>query len=137
MLVQALMSSEEARAEALPRLVEAVTAGFATHEIVTALRNLHAAGSPVTFSAVEGRLSAPGGDLLHQIVAADEMIDDLQALEQARACLRKLESDFKKRRIDDLRAQGKAAEREGRTDEALGIIAEIERLRKELSGAGV
>jgi DNA primase len=137
MLVQALMSSEEARLEALPRLAEGVTAGFATHEIVAALRNLHAAGSPVTFSAVEGRLSAPGGDLLHQIVAADEMIDDLQALEQARACLRKLESDFKKRRIDDLRAQGKAAEREGRTDEALGIIAEIERLRKELSGAGV
>jgi|HubBroStandDraft_5_1064220.scaffolds.fasta_scaffold05252_6 DNA primase len=137
MLVHALMSSEEARSEMLPRLAEAATAGFATHEIVAALRNLHTAGSPVTFSAVEGRLSPPAGDLLHQIVAADETIDELQALEQARACLRKLESDFRKRRIDDLRAQGKAAEREGRMDEALGIIAEIERLRKELNGAGV
>jgi DNA primase len=132
MLVQALMSSEEARAEALPRLTEAAIAGFTTREIVGALRNLHAAGSPVTFSAVEGRLSPPAGDLLHQIVAADEIIDEARALEQARACLRKLDSDFKKQRIDDLRGQGKTAEREGRTDDALGIIAEIERLRKEL-----
>jgi DNA primase len=136
MLVHALMSSEEARAEALPRLDEHATSGFATREIVAALRNLHAAGSPVTFSAVEGRLSPPAGDLLHQIVAADEMVDELQALEQARSCLRKLESDFKKRRIDDLRAQGKTAERQGRMDEALGIIAEIERLRKELNRGG-
>ena len=137
MLLQALMSSEEARAEALPRLEEAITAGFATREIVVALRNLQAAGSPVTFSAVEGRLSPQAGDLLHQIVAADNTIDELQALEQARNCLRKLDSDFKKHRIDDLRAQAKSAEREGRINEALGIIAEIDRLRKELNGAGV
>ncbi len=135
MLVHALMSSEDARAEVLPRLPESVTAGFMTREIIAALRNLHGVGSPVTFSAVEGRLSPSAGDLLHQIVAADEMIDELQVLEQARSCVRKLASDFQKRRIDDLRAQAKAAEREGRMDEALGIIAEIERLRKDLNGA--
>ena len=39
--------------------------------------------SPVTFSALEGRLDAPAQDLLHEIVAADEMSDELHALEQA------------------------------------------------------
>lgn len=136
MLVQALISSELARAEALPRLTESVTAAFATREIFSALRNAENSGSGLTFPALEGRLAGPARDLLHQIVAADENIDDAQAVEQARACLRRIESDFRKRRIDDLRAQGKAAEREGRVEEALGIIAEIERLRRELYVAG-
>jgi len=136
MLVQALLSSDVARAEALPLLSESVTADFATREIFAALRNAESSGAPVTFPAVEGRLSGPARDLLHHIAAADENIDNVQALDQARACLRRIESDLKKRRIDHLRAQGKAAEREGRMEEALGIIAEIERLRRELNAAG-
>lgn len=135
MLVCALIASAQARAEIFARLPAAAAAAFATREIVAALQHLNDSGSPVTFSAVEGRLSPASTDLLHQIVAADENIDEAQALDQARACLRKIESDSKKRRIDQLRAQGKTAEREGRTEEALGIIAEIERLRRELNGA--
>lgn len=135
MLVEALISSEEARAEVLPRIPEAVTRSYQTQEILMALRHAEASGEAVTFPAIEGRLSAGSRDLLHRIVAADEIIDNAQALEQARACLRRIESDLKKRRIDDLRAQGKAAEREGRVQEALGIIAEIDRLRRELKGA--
>jgi DNA primase len=137
MLLQAMISSDEARQEALAYLTETVTANFTAKEIFTALKNVEISGTPSSFPAIEGRLSPPARDLLHHIVAADEVIDNAQALEQARACLRRLESDSKKRLIDELRAQGKMAEREGRMAEALGIIAEIERLRRELNGAGL
>jgi len=136
MLLQAVLSSHVARAEALARLSQPVTEAFTAREIFAALRNAAQSEAPVTFNALEGRLSGPARDLLHQIAAADEIIDEVQAVEQARACLRRIESDLQKRRIDDLRARGKAAEREGRMEEALGIIAEIERLRRELRGAG-
>jgi DNA primase len=135
MLLTALLASAEARAEAMPRLPESLTDPFPTREIFAAFRNLDRAGSPVTFAAIEGRLSPASADLLHQIAAADEGIDEVQALEQTRACLRKLESDLNKRKLDQLRASAKNAEREGRVEEALSIIAEIERLRKELGGA--
>jgi hypothetical protein len=73
---------------------------------------------------------------LHRTLAADEIIDDAQCLEQARACLRRIEADRRRKQIDELRAKVKAAERDGRLDEALRIIAELEQMRKELGSAG-
>ncbi len=86
------------------------------------------------FPRSKAGLSAPAQALLHEIVAADEMIDGERALEQAQACLRRLETDWKKRQVDELRGRVKAAEREGRVEEARSIIAELERLRKHLAG---
>ncbi len=124
MLLSALLSSEQARAEMLPQIPESVTANFLTGEIFNALRNLNA--SPFAFGALEGRLTPPSRDLLHRIVAADEIVDESQALEQARACLRRVESDLQKQRIADLRARIKEAEREGRMNDALRLMSEIE-----------
>jgi DNA primase len=137
MLLNALMSSEEARAEVLPRLPEATTENFAARELFSALRNLAAAGTPVTFSGLHGRLSEAGQGLLHEIVAADEMIDHARALEQARACVRRLEADLKKRQLKEMGQQATAAEREGRLHDALRLNAQRERLRKEFDGVGV
>jgi DNA primase len=137
MLLNALLASEEARAEVLPQLGEAVTQGFVAREIFQALGNLAASDAPVTFSGLHGRLSAAGQGLLHQAVAADEMIDDALALEQARRCVRRLEADLKKRELDELRGRVKTAEREGRVEEALGWIAEMEKLRRNLEGSRV
>jgi hypothetical protein len=47
-----------------------------------------------------------------------------------------LELDFKKRQADQLRAQVKTAEREGRIQDALGCMAELSRLEREARGAG-
>jgi hypothetical protein len=135
MLLNALITSEEARAEVLPLLPEPTIQTFSTREIFGALRNLAAAGTPVTFSALHGRLSEPAQGLLHEIVAADEMMDDARALEQARSCVRRLEADIRKRELDEMRSRVKTAEREGRVEEALGWIAEIERLRRAVEGA--
>jgi len=132
MLLQALLASEAARVAILPRVPPPVSEKFVTREIFEALRR----SENFTFSALEGRLSPPSKALLHELVAADEIIEDTVALEQAEACLRRLETDLRKRQVDELRAQVKTAEREGRMDEALGIIAELERIRKDLNGAG-
>jgi hypothetical protein len=125
MLLTALIASEEARAEMLPQIPESTTANFATCEIFAALRNMN--GGPMNFSALEGRLSPPSRALLHQIVAADEIVDGPQALDQARSCLRRLDLDHQKRRVAEIRAKVKSAEREGRMDEALRWMSELEK----------
>jgi DNA primase len=140
-LLNALISSDEARVEILPRLADVLTTEFTTREIFATLRNLVDAGpqslsSAALFSAVESRLAGPSQTLLHEIAAADEMGDGSFSLEQARACLRRLELDFKKRQMDELRTSVKTAEREGRVQEAFGFMAELSRLERELRGAG-
>jgi DNA primase len=135
-LLTALIASEEARAEVLPLLSDALTAGFTTREVLEALRNLTEAGSPVTFSALDGRLTGRAQALLHEIATADEIVDDEVRLVNARACLRRLELDFKKRQVDQMRAQVKTAEREGRFEEALNWMAELSRLERESRGIG-
>ena len=131
-LLTALLASDVARERMLPRLTGDVTESFTTKEIFEALT--HAENS--SFSAIEGRLSAPARDLLHLLLSADEKMEEAVALEQAEACLRRLEADQQKRRIAELRARVKQAEREGRMEEALGIIAELERMRKLSIGIG-
>jgi len=132
-LIQTLLSSELVRAKVLTDLNPE---HFMAREIVEALRHQFESGSPVTFSSIEGRLSPPWQALLHEVAAADEISDEALALEQAQACLRRLESDLRRKQIDELRAKVKTAEREGRVTDALGIIAELERLRKEMNAAG-
>ena len=68
---------------------------------------------------------------MHQLIAADDMGDDVSGLEQARACLRTLEAGLRKRQVDQMRAQLKSAEREGRMEEALRILAEIHQREQE------
>jgi DNA primase len=135
-LVNALISSEEARSGVLPRLSPALTAGLATGEILEVLRVLTLSDTKPTFSALEGRLSEPARGLLHEIATADEWIDGELPLQNAQACLKRLELDFKKRQAEQLRAQVKTAEREGRIQDMLGWMAELSRLERETRGAG-
>ncbi len=130
LLLQSLLASEQVRAQVLPALE---TQNFFAKEIFEAIRHQHDSGSPVTFSSIEARLTPATQALLHDIASADEIINEELALQQAQACLRRLEADLRRKQVDDLRAKVKAAEREGRLTEALDIIAELERLRKELN----
>lgn len=130
-LLTALLASDEARAEVLPQLTPAMTHGFYTREIFDALRQVNGLAGPAAFSAAEGRLNPPAQALLHELVAADDMNDGESGLEQARACLRKLEAGMWKRRLDELKARVKAAEREGRMEEALQLMSELHQLEQE------
>jgi DNA primase len=140
LLLSALLGSQRARAEVLPQLTAQMTEGFVTQEILDALRqsNGTAGGSvPGGFSALESRLSAPQQALLHELLAADDIGNEESGWEQALACLRRLEEGLRRRETGELRNRIKAAEREGRMDEALRLAAELHQLEKEIKrGAG-
>lgn len=125
-LVQALVSSEPARRETLPRLPPPMTARFATHEIFEALTQMAAA--PLSFAALDARLSEPARALLHDILAADEIGDDATCLARAEACMRRLEEDFRRRQMDEIRSRVKSAEREGNIEEVVRWTGELMRL---------
>jgi DNA primase len=143
-LLSALLAGEEAREELLPQLSPGLTEGFMTREILDALRQAdltaRETGLPVTLAQIDGRLNPAGRDLLHAALNADETEGD-ELREQARACVRRLESDSRKRQLDRLRGMVKTAEREGRMEEALNLMTELGRLEREgsreaLRGAG-
>ena len=130
-LLKAVVLSEPVRQEILPLLSPVLTENFRSREIFDALRNMEASESAVSFAALEGRLTEPSQVLLHDAFAADDIEEENELLEQARACLRRVESDAKKRRVDDLRAMVRADEREGRLAEALELMTELSRMEKE------
>lgn len=135
-LLHAAIESAEVRLEILPQLTPDLMVEFATRDIFATLRQMMDAGSSVTFSALEARLEPALQALLHDMVAADDISDEARSLELARACLRRLEGGARKRRIDELRARVKSAEREGQVEQALAWMAELGRLEKEARRSG-
>jgi DNA primase len=135
MLLSTLIENPEARSRVLPRLSENLTSEFITCEILQLLRHLTEAGSPISFSTLDARLAGPAQALLHEVAAADEVGDSPSSLEQAEACLRRLELDFEKRQVDQLRARVRTAEREGQVEEALRWMAELSRLQRKTRSA--
>jgi len=130
-LLNALLASEETRRRILPRLPLEMTAGFVSVEAIDALRQMAEAGS-VSFAALDARLSDAGRALLHDIVSADEIIDDVECLERAEACLKGLKTNFQRRRVEELRARIRAAEREGDSEEVFRWMAELQRAEEEV-----
>jgi DNA primase len=134
-LLCALVSSEQVRERFLDRLTSELTSGFVMRENFEALRQMAAdqgsAGGAVAFGMLEGRLSPQGQTLLHEAFVADETVEESVFLEQAEACLRRLESDAKRRVVDELRAAVKLAEREGRLEDAIRLMAELLKREKE------
>lgn len=133
-LLNTTIASAEVREEILPLLTPDLIQDFATREIFETLRGIVESGANVTFAGLDARLSPALQTLLHSVVTADDIDND--ALEAARACVRKLESSAMKRAIDELRARTKSAEREGRMAEALELMAELGRLEKEVKRSG-
>ena len=134
-LLNALLASETTRERILPQLPPELTAGFVSLEIIGALRQMAEAG-PLNFAALDARLSEPGRTLLHDIAAADEINDDAECLAQAEACLQGLKTSFQRRRMEEVRARIRTAEREGNQDEALYWMAELQRVEEEVKRIG-
>ena len=95
-----------------------------------------AEAGPVNFAALDARLSEPGRALLHDIVSADEISDEAECLAQAEACLQGLETSFQRRRMEEVRARIRTAEREGNLKEALHWMAELQRVEEEVKRDG-
>lgn len=126
LLLNALLVSENARAEAIPQL-RTLTAvdRFVTKRIFHAIFTMEAA--PFRFVDLEGRLADADRDLLSAVIFADEVLEEEKASEQAQACLRSLQAQDPKTEMAALRAQIKAAEREGKIEEAIRLAQELDR----------
>jgi len=135
-LLNALVSSGAAREHVLPRLTGPLTSHFASREIFEALRLLAESGRDVSFAVLDARLGEASRSLLHEMVAADEIGDEEACLAQAEACLRRLDDDFRRRQLAEVRARVKSAERNGNVEEALGWMAELHKLEQESSASG-
>jgi hypothetical protein len=129
-LLNVVVSNAQVRAAVLPKLVPELTEAFVTHEIFDALRLLTEGGLDVSFAVLDARLGDTSKTLLHEIVAADEIGDDEACLAQAEACLRRLNDDFRKKRITELKAHIKSAERNGEMEEALRLMTELHKLEQ-------
>ncbi len=134
-LLEALLRSEEARAEVLPALreLEAVQR-FKTRGIFEALFAAAASGEALTFSNLEGRLGDADKDLLSRLLLADEGSEDNAALEQARDCLRAFRRQDRELRRSHLKAEIQAAERGGDLAEALRLSGRLREM-EQLAGA--
>jgi DNA primase len=128
-LLNAVLANRDVRDRVLPRLRgSAQVEQFSTRRIFQALFSLEESGSPFRFADLEARLEEADQELLSAIVFADKAEGEQSTLEEAEACLRKLEDDARAARVAELKARIKQAERAGRLEEALRITEELGRL---------
>ena len=128
LLLNSLLASETARLEVIPDLRQmAAVDRFATKNVFRALFSIYAEGAPFRLADLEGRLDEAGRDLLSAVIFADEVLEEGKAAEQASACLRTLKAQDPKSEIAALRAQIKAAERDGNIQEAIRLAQELDR----------
>ncbi len=127
-LLKALVADAEARRQVLPRLVGLRSLeGLRSRPLLEAMAQLESGGAGFSYAALEARLAESDKALLASVVFADEEDQEPDALAQALACLESLKQKDRELRRAELRAQVKAAEREGRIEEALRLAAELSR----------
>jgi DNA primase len=140
-LLQALLSSAEAREAVLPRLIELHCFGALAAKIIfEALARMSESGADITFPGLEAQLENPQKTLLHELITADEIeaageggVGDngTSSLEQALRCLESLELEDRSRVRTEIKARIRAAERAGDLNEALRLMRELEEFERE------
>jgi DNA primase len=133
-LLNSLLLSGETRREIIPRLrgmpeIEQ----FRTRRILQSLFALHDNQPQFRFAELEARLEEPDRALLSSVVFADELGEENYTLEQALACLRRLEGESRESQRALLRKRVKEAEGAGDLAEALRLAEELGRLEKTTS----
>jgi len=130
-LLNLLLVNADARTQLLPHLknIPAVNQ-FTTRRIFEALFALDAAGNPVVFGNLDARLEENDRALLASAVLADETDGEVFSLEQGEACLRAIENTQRDSERAALKAQVRAAERDGNMAEALRLSAELSRIER-------
>ena len=130
-LLNLLLVNPEARTRLLPHLknIPAVNQ-FTTRRIFEAIFALDAAGNAVIFGNLDARLEENDRALLASAVLADETDGEAFSLEQGEACLRAIENTQRDSECAALKAQVRAAERDGNMHEALRLSAELSRVER-------
>jgi DNA primase len=132
MLLHALLTNAEARAELAPalRTMEGVKR-FRSARVFETILRLHESGEQVTLSTVEGRLEEADRALLLKVLFDDELMREGVSMEQAAACMRRLSTGEHRLGRDHLRQLIKEAERAGEFPEALRLMSELQQLERE------
>lgn len=135
LLLNSLLASETARIRVIPELrdIPAVDR-FVTRNVFKAIFTMYGDQVSFRFSDLEGRLGDADRNLLSNVVFADELIEEDQAIDLAVACLETLKAEDPKAQLADLRARIQAAERSGNLEEAMRLMEEeTQRSRRPLS----
>ena len=128
-LLNSLLLSGEIRREIIPRLRNMPEIGpFTTRRILEALFTLHDNQPEFRFAELEARLGEPDRALLSSVAFADEIGEENYTLEQAVACLKRLEVESRESQRSLLRRRVEEAERAGNLTEALRLNQELNRL---------
>jgi DNA primase len=128
-LLNLVLVNADARSHLLPRLKRMpALAQFSTRRIFEAVFALDEAGNTVMFSDLDARLEENDRTLLASAVLADETDSEVLSLEQGEACLLTLESAQRDTERAAIKAQVRAAERDGNFPEALRLSAELSRI---------
>lgn len=138
MLLNALLSSADARVRILPRLkTMPAVSHFQSRRIFQGLFELAEERPDMTFGELERMLEESDKALLASMAFADELGEQAFSIEQAEACLRRLEAQDQAMSASELQSRIRTAERAGNLDEALRLAAELERVRRaRVRGAG-
>jgi DNA primase len=128
-LLNSLLLSGYIRREVIPRLRNMPEIGsFTSRRILEALFTLHDNQPEFRFAELEARLGEPDRALLSSVAFADEMGEENYTLEQAVACLARLEAESHESQRGLLRRRVEEAERAGNMTEALRLNEELNRL---------
>ena len=125
-LLNALLTSQEARADVLPRIVEMrIFDKLGTQAILQTMAMLSGEDRFFSFSELEQRLDSQNRDLLAAVVFADEIGDESVALDQAKQCLVTLEAQNREMQASSLRESIRIAERKGDFSEAMRLMEQL------------
>ncbi len=129
LLLNALLVSPEARAAVLPKLCAmAIFERLTIRSIFEALEAMSSRSEPFSFADLEARLNDRDRDLLAGMVFADEIREEVSALDQAVECLRAIGAQDRELLRSSLRNSIRAAERSGQIPEAMRLMEELNRL---------
>lgn len=128
LLVRILLRNSEARDEILSRIV---APNLMTQKILDAIGAASKPGEDLNFSEVDGRLDESNKTLLHVLAFADDTDEQNLTVEQALSCLEKIAPSDKELQRLELRQRVKQYEREGRLNEAFGLMKELSRLERD------
>jgi DNA primase len=129
-LVNVLLSGAEGVERLLEELSEMELDSLDTRRILQAAIAAHAAGGPVTFNAVSGRLDEDGRRVLAEIAFAEDPAAEEFGIEWGRKCVARLAATAARQRSAQLKMRVNEAERAGNLQEALRLMQELSRLEK-------
>jgi DNA primase len=123
-LLKCLLESEAVRQAVLPRLKTSPSAEkLVARKVFDAIANL---GQRYSFGSLEARLDDPEKELLTGVLFADETSEGQVSVDQALACLERLQEGDRASERAAIKAKVRAAEQAGDLEEALKLARQLQ-----------